>query len=174
MSEKFEFDVSYSTTFEQIEQLRAKMLAFVQSERRDYQPSFDVVVKDIPDQEKLVLSADIKYKSNWQQGSIRGMGAYNPNSNCVDLERSLVKRRNKWVCALKTALAELEIYGPTGNPDAEPAPKLYTQIPWGEVQAMKEEQRRKKEAESHSRPFTQKREYSLTDKSGVATLSKIV
>lgn len=73
MSESFEFDVAYSTSFEQIEQLRAKMLAFVQSERRDYQPSFDVVVKDIPDQEKLVLSADIKYKSNWQQGSIKGI-----------------------------------------------------------------------------------------------------
>jgi hypothetical protein len=44
MSEKFEFEVAYSTTFEQIEQLRAKMLAFVKAEKRDFQPSFDVVV----------------------------------------------------------------------------------------------------------------------------------
>ena len=72
MSETFEFDVHFSTTFEQIEALRNKMLAFVKTERRDFLPSFDVVVKDIPDQEKLTLSTDIKYKSNWQQGALRG------------------------------------------------------------------------------------------------------
>ena len=44
MSESFKFDVVYSTTFEQIEALRAKMLAFVQSETRDYLPSFDVTI----------------------------------------------------------------------------------------------------------------------------------
>ncbi len=35
---------AYSTTFEQIEQLRELMLAFLTSERRDYMPSFDVFV----------------------------------------------------------------------------------------------------------------------------------
>ena len=44
MSESFTFDVHYSTTFEQIERLRALMLGFVQSERRDFQPRFDIVV----------------------------------------------------------------------------------------------------------------------------------
>jgi hypothetical protein len=44
MSESFSFDVDYSTTFEQIERLRALMLGFVQSERRDFQPHFDIVV----------------------------------------------------------------------------------------------------------------------------------
>jgi hypothetical protein len=29
--------------------------------------------KDIPDQEKMVLQADIMYKSNWQQGTLKGM-----------------------------------------------------------------------------------------------------
>lgn len=72
MSESFEFEVAYSTTFEQIERLRTKMLAFVKSQSRDFLPSFDVVVKDIPDQEKMTLSADIKYKSNWQQGATKG------------------------------------------------------------------------------------------------------
>lgn len=93
MSESFEFDVAYSTTFEQIETLRSKMLAFVKAEGRDFLPSFDVSVKggvlairsavacatayffyalDIPDQEKMTLSADIKYKSNWQQGAVKG------------------------------------------------------------------------------------------------------
>lgn len=45
MSETFTFDVAYSTTFEDLEKLREKMLKFVQAERRDFQPSFDVSVK---------------------------------------------------------------------------------------------------------------------------------
>ena len=44
MSESFSFDVNYATTFKQIERLRSLMLSFVQMERRDFQPSFDVVV----------------------------------------------------------------------------------------------------------------------------------
>lgn len=44
MSESFQFDVNYSTSFDQIEKLRAKMLAFVESQRRDYLPQFDVAV----------------------------------------------------------------------------------------------------------------------------------
>jgi hypothetical protein len=44
MSESFVFDVAYSTTFEQLEQLREKMLSFVNAERRDFQSSFDVAV----------------------------------------------------------------------------------------------------------------------------------
>ena len=45
MSETFTFDVSYTTSFEDLERLRDKMLAFVKEERRDYQPIFDVTVK---------------------------------------------------------------------------------------------------------------------------------
>jgi len=44
MSETFTFDVDYTTTFKQIERLRSLMLGFVQMERRDFQPSFDVIV----------------------------------------------------------------------------------------------------------------------------------
>ena len=63
---------AYATTFEQIEKLRELMLAFVKSERRDFQPNFDVTIVDFPDQEKMTLSADIRYKSNWQQGALKG------------------------------------------------------------------------------------------------------
>jgi len=115
MSESFSFDVDYTTTFKQIETLRSMMLGFVQMERRDFQPAFDITVVDIPDQDKMTLQADIMYKSNWQQGSLKAT------------------RRNKWICALKTYLAEAKIYGPTGNPDAIPAPKRYTIVPWDEV-----------------------------------------
>ena len=72
MSEPFTFDVAYDTTFEQLEDLRHRMLQFLQKERRDYLPLFDVNVLDIPDQQKMSLKADIKYKSNWQQGALKG------------------------------------------------------------------------------------------------------
>jgi small-conductance mechanosensitive channel len=45
MSETFTFDVSYSTTFEDLEKLRDRMLAFVKAERRDFLAEFDVKVK---------------------------------------------------------------------------------------------------------------------------------
>lgn len=47
MSESITFDVAYSTTFEDLERLREKMLEFVTAERRDYQPVFDVTVKGL-------------------------------------------------------------------------------------------------------------------------------
>ncbi|KAJ3556902.1 hypothetical protein NM688_g1764 [Phlebia brevispora] len=71
MSEPFTWDVAYSTSFEQIKRLRDLMLAFLDSERRDYQPAFDVIVVDIPDQSMMTLKVDIKYKSNWQQSAIK-------------------------------------------------------------------------------------------------------
>ncbi|KAJ3775029.1 Mechanosensitive ion channel-domain-containing protein [Lentinula raphanica] len=115
MSETFTFSVAYETSFEDLEKLRAKMLEFVQNERRDYLPIFDVAVIDFPEQASMSLSADIKYKSNSQQGAVKA------------------KRRNKWVCALKQALADVGIFGPTGNPNATPQPKRYTEVPWDEV-----------------------------------------
>lgn len=95
MSETFTFDVSYGTSFEDLEKLREKMLEFVNREKRDYHPVFDVNIKgmhrsfivsiaglmvaniallsppDIPDQDKMTLSVDIKYKSNSQAGSVK-------------------------------------------------------------------------------------------------------
>ena len=40
----FLVDVAFDTTFEQIEELRSRMLEFVKSERRDFLPLFDVTV----------------------------------------------------------------------------------------------------------------------------------
>ena len=39
------------------------------------------------------------------------------------------------MCALKTALAEVEIYGPNGNPDGPPKVSRYTKVPWSTVDA---------------------------------------
>lgn len=44
MSETFTFDVHYATTFEDLEKLRDKMIAFLKTERRDYQAVFDLAV----------------------------------------------------------------------------------------------------------------------------------
>lgn len=133
MSESFTFDVAYSTTFEQIEQLRELMLKFVTDARRDYQPSFDVVVVDMPEQKKMTLKADIKYKSNWQQGALKA------------------QRRNKWICALKISLAKVQIFGPDGNPDAKPSPKPITMVPWEHV-LHEEEMKQHQGAHHHMGP----------------------
>ena len=117
MSETFVFDVAYSTTFQDLEKLRDAMMEFVTREKRDYQPVFDVTVKDFPEQSKMTLSADIKYKSNFQQGALKA------------------KRRNKWICALKTVLGDLKIYGPSGDPNPGPSVARYTQVPWPDVLA---------------------------------------
>ncbi|KAI0699236.1 hypothetical protein BC835DRAFT_1268062 [Cytidiella melzeri] len=115
MSEPFTFDVSFSTSFEQIERLRELMISFLNSERRDFLPQFDVFVVDIPGQEKMTLKADIKYKSNWQQGALK------------------TKRRNKWICALKLSLAKVKIFGPAGDPNAKAGPTPYTLVPYEHV-----------------------------------------
>ncbi|KAG9046286.1 hypothetical protein FS837_004683 [Tulasnella sp. UAMH 9824] len=114
-SEPFEMDVAYDTTFEKIEELRAKMLAFVESRRRDFQPVFDISVLDLPGQEKMVLKADIKYKSNNHLGALKA------------------KRRNMWICCLKQSMGEVGIFGPSGNPNAASGPTQYTLVPWEEV-----------------------------------------
>ena len=79
------------------------MLEFLESEKRDFIPSIDISIKDFEGQGKLTLSALINYKTSWQNGALKS------------------QRRNKWICALKVAMAELQIFGPgeAGNPARE-------------------------------------------------------
>ncbi len=105
IAETFVFEVDFVTTFEKLQELRSRMLKFLKAEGRDFMQIFDgklirqtasgnvatesndflVIVDDLPAQGKMVLKADIKYKTNWQEGALK------------------VQRRNKWICALKTA-----------------------------------------------------------------------
>lgn len=39
------------------------------------------------------------------------------------------------MCALKTALSEVKIFGPSGNPDGPPTVSRYTKVPWSTVHA---------------------------------------
>jgi len=156
MSESFLFDVDYSTSFEQLEALRDKMLVFLKAEKRDFLSSFDVTVVgmfpnplrfrqaglnkplDFPNQESLSLKADIKYKGNWQQGALKGTRLVMRRAVAADKYLTAAKRRNKWICALKVSLAEVKIFGPKGNPKAVAAPERRTQVPWEEVKANEE------------------------------------
>jgi hypothetical protein len=65
-----------------------------------------------------------------------------------ELKLWAAKRKNKWICALKSALSDLEIYGPSGNPNPKPATSRYTLVPWELIS----EQDRTKEANSHPMP----------------------
>ncbi|KAJ9104747.1 hypothetical protein QFC19_003888 [Naganishia cerealis] len=115
ISETITFEVDFGTDFKKLQELRDQMLIFLHTEKRDYSPVFDVVVDDFPAQGKLVLKADIKYRSNWQEGALK------------------VQRRNKWICALKQALKDCSIFGPgdAGNPSPPPAdPVRYMQVPF--------------------------------------------
>lgn len=130
--EAFVFDVDFSTSFEKIEALRTRMLEFLEAEKRDFIPSIDISIKDFEGQGKLTLSALINYKTSWQNGALK------------------TQRRNKWICALKVAMAELQIYGPgeAGNPAPAPAPPAeYTLVPYEELKAKAAAAEKEKEAE---------------------------
>jgi len=49
---------------------------------------------------------------------------------------------------LKAALADIEIYGPSGNPNAKPSTQRYTIVPWELVS----DQDRREKSESHPVP----------------------
>ncbi|SPO26948.1 uncharacterized protein UTRI_10417_B [Ustilago trichophora] len=100
IEETFKFEVAYSTSFAQIEALRTKMVHWLEGEKRDFLPGLDINVVDFQEQGSLLLSAGIRYKSNWQQGGLKA------------------QRRNRWLCQLKVLMAECRIYGPKGDPNS--------------------------------------------------------
>lgn len=134
------------------------MLKFVQAERRDYLPVFDVMVQDISDQASMKLQASIKYKSNWQQGALKGELAHSTYSFATLLTfrmflLSPAQRRNKWICTLKNSLKEAKIFGPSGDPNAAAGPQQVTLVPYAEPSP----------ESGSSTPQTQLRDYDLSD-----------
>ena len=55
----------------------------------------------------------------------------------VYVSPSPVQRRNKWICALKSALKECKVYGPSGDPGAVAPPSEVTLVPWEDIKASK-------------------------------------
>lgn len=78
----------------------------------------------------MVLTADIKYKNNFQQGALKGENTSFSVHPSLLTPFPVAKRRNKWICALKSILGDLNIYGPKGNPSPPPGVTRYAQVPW--------------------------------------------
>lgn len=102
MKEVIEINVSYDTSFEDIELLRLEMEKFVRAPEnsRDFQPDLSISVASVGDLDKLSLKIAIKHKSNWHNEAIRAT------------------RRSKFICALALALKKVPIYAPGGGSEA--------------------------------------------------------
>ena len=103
MRETIDVNVSFDTSFEDIELLRLEMEKFVRhpDNSRDFQPDLGVSVGGVGDCDKLTLKISIKHKSNWHNDIVRAT------------------RRSKFMCALTLALRKVPIAGPGGG--GEPA-----------------------------------------------------
>ncbi|KAI0107040.1 serine/threonine protein kinase [Nemania sp. FL0031] len=101
MKEGIDVNVSYDTTFEDIELLRLEMEKFVRAPEnsRDFQPDIAIGVGGVGDLDKLTLKIAIKHKSNWHNDAVRAT------------------RRSKFICALALALKKVPINAPGGGGD---------------------------------------------------------
>ncbi|KAK5169785.1 uncharacterized protein LTR77_005763 [Saxophila tyrrhenica] len=102
MTEQIMIDVSFDTSFEDLQILKNELATFVtdKDNSRDFQSSVDVDIIGTSDQSKLTIMAEVKHKSNWANETVR---------------RS---RRSKFMCALVSALKAVPIYPPGGGVDA--------------------------------------------------------
>ncbi|KAL2075866.1 hypothetical protein VTL71DRAFT_809 [Oculimacula yallundae] len=102
MKEQLEMFISFDTTLEDIELLRAEMEAFVRAadNSRDFQPDIILEATGIGNMDKLQLKVEIRHKSNWANETVRA------------------SRRSKFMCALVLALRKIPIYGPGGGGEA--------------------------------------------------------
>ncbi|KAH8677715.1 Mechanosensitive ion channel-domain-containing protein [Xylariales sp. PMI_506] len=106
MKEVIDVNVSYDTTFEDIELLRQEMENFVRhtDNSRDFMPDLAISVAGVGDLDKLQLKIAIKHKSNWHNDAVRGT------------------RRSKFMCALTLALKRVPIYPPGGGGETAGGP----------------------------------------------------
>lgn len=99
MKELVEVNISYDTSFEDVELLRLEMEKFVRhpDNARDFQSDLVIGVGGVGDLDKLTLKIAIKHKSNWHNEAVRAT------------------RRSKFMCALALALKKVPIYAPGGG-----------------------------------------------------------
>lgn len=102
MTEQITLDVSFDTSFDDIQILKAQIHNFVtdKDNNRDFLPDPEVEVLGTSDMSKLQLKVEIKHKSNWSNETLRAA------------------RRSKFMCALVSALRAVPIYAPGGGGDA--------------------------------------------------------
>ncbi|KUI53374.1 hypothetical protein VP1G_00590 [Cytospora mali] len=99
MKETIELNISFDTSFEDIELLRLEMEKFVRhpDNARDFQPDFSIGIGSVNNCDKLTLQIVVKHKSNWHNETVRAT------------------RRSKFICALALACKKIPIYGPGGG-----------------------------------------------------------
>lgn len=102
MHECIEINVSFNTTFEDVELLRLEMEKFVRAPEncRDFKPDFTISVGGVGDLNKMVLTFCIMYKSNWHDDAVQA------------------SRRSRFMCALALALKKIPMVAPGGGADA--------------------------------------------------------
>lgn len=102
MKEVIDVNVSYDTSFEDIELLRIEMEKFLRhaDNARDFMSDLAIGVAGVGELDKLQLKIAIKHKSNWHNDAVRAT------------------RRSKFMCALALALKRVPIYAPGGGGEA--------------------------------------------------------
>ncbi|EED22784.1 Mechanosensitive ion channel family [Talaromyces stipitatus ATCC 10500] len=89
--------IKYGTTMEQMDALRQRLLEFVRTEKREYQPNILTELREVTEAFSLTLNVVFFYKSNWQNEGLR------------------LQRRNKFICMLMLSMQEIGIEGPRMN-----------------------------------------------------------
>jgi len=89
--------IRFGTTLDQIDSLRSDLLDFVKSEKREYQGNILTELREVTEAYSLTLNVVFFYKTNWQNELVR------------------LTRRNKFICALMTAMQQNGIEGPRRN-----------------------------------------------------------
>ncbi|KAL9130061.1 MAG: hypothetical protein Q9217_001665 [Psora testacea] len=86
--------VKFGTTLDQIDELRTRLLEYVKSEKREYQPNILTEIRDVVEAYAVNLNVVFFYKSNWQNELLR------------------LQRRNKFICAMMVTMQDIGIEGP--------------------------------------------------------------
>ncbi|KAI5198983.1 hypothetical protein AUEXF2481DRAFT_3351 [Aureobasidium subglaciale EXF-2481] len=102
MKEQLTLDVSFDTTFEDIQLLKNELINFVMDKdnSRDFLPDIDVEVLGTSDMSKLQLRVEVRHKGNFAN------------------ETQRAARRSKFMCALVQSIRRVPIHGPGGGADA--------------------------------------------------------
>ncbi|KAL8766705.1 MAG: hypothetical protein Q9209_006574 [Squamulea sp. 1 TL-2023] len=94
LAEAVPLTVKFGTTLDQIDDLRQRLLEFVKSEKREYQPNILTEIREVVEAHSVNLNVVFFYKSNWQNELLR------------------LQRRNKFICAMMISMQEVGIEGP--------------------------------------------------------------
>lgn len=102
MKEQLTLDVSFDTSFEDLQLLKNELIVFVNDKdnSRDFLPDIDVEILGTSDMSKLQLKVEVRHKGNFAN------------------ETQRAARRSKFMCALVQALRRVPINGPGGGGDA--------------------------------------------------------